>query len=691
VSSARCHSAFAEATADRSGAEGPRLLRRSLAREARRRRLPALLLALLLVPSNALAQRDAFFSTLLDFYKTLGGVYGDEGPQLVAQVGAIATALERWDDDIRTAEQQLRSQLKEADAQTQLQVHTTLASLYMERGRFKEALREFDEDLRIDSRRAVFHRYKGLIHQFEGRAAEAADAFRAAWLLDPDDPQNSYRLLAFKSTETRPQENERALETLATVERDLIEGRRARAVRPDSQRPAPFTNLSGVIDDAGGAMAFVPAAYARGFSLVLNGQLDSGLDALRTAVAADPLVIDAARNLETMTRGSTALREGLLARAIEQFEATTAAVGGSAEAHRMLGTAYAVNGDITRSLQHLREAVRLNARDERSWLALVRTVDESNAPGEAEDVVHAAIAALPDAGAFRWQLATIAAKRQRTNPVDLALMTAIDRYVVLVGRGELHMLLAKLVQTHLDYQTAIGLLERAASLIPNNVAAHKSLARAYTDEGRDSDAYAELVVALMLDPDDAETLTGIGRVHMSADRVAQAIGTLRRAVAIDPANQQAVHALAEAFVRAGQADEGHKWLEESDRLRARSIEEERLVRTIAILTLQAEVREREREYATATDLWDQIVRLRPRSASNHLRLADAQVSAQRLDEAAKTYQTAISLGAGAEAHRRLAAVQVALGREAESVRERATYVQQRLEELRQRAAEGPAR
>ena len=642
-----------------------------------------LLLALLAVPSNAFAQRDAFFSALLVFYKTLGGVYGDEGPQLVAQLGAISTALERWDDEIRAAEGQLRPQLNGRDAQTELQVHTLLASLYMERGRFDDALREFDEDLRIDPRRAAFHRYQGLIHQVEGRPAEAADAFRAAWLLDPADPQNAYRLLAFKSAQTTPQENERALETLAGVERDLIKGRRPRAA-------APFTTVSAIVDDAGGAMAFVPAAYARGFSLVLKGELDSGLAALRAAVAADPLVIDASRKAETMTRGITALRQGLLAGAIEQFEATAAVIGDSAEAQRMLGTAYGVNGDVTRSLQHLRQAVRLNARDERSWLALVRTLDESNASGEAEEAVRAAIAELPDAGALRWQLATIAAKRQRTNEADLASMTAIDRYVVLVGRGELHTLLAKLAQTHLDYQRAIGLLERAAALIPNNKGAHKSLARAYIEDGRDSEGYAELVVALMIDPDDVETLTGIGRVHVAAGRVPESIETLERAVAIDRANQQAVHALGDALVRAGKTAEGQEWLQESDRLRARSIDEERLLRTIAILTLQAEVRNGERDYAGAIDLWDQIIQLRPGSASSHLRLAEALVAAQRLDEAAKNYQTAISLGAGADARRRLAEVHDALGRNAESVRERASYVQQRLEELRQRAADGPA-
>src|SRR5262245_34676815 len=102
----------------------PRLAGRSIPLVA------TLLLTLLAVPSNALAQRDAFFSALLSFYKTLGGVYGDEGPQLVAQLGAVTTALEQWDAEIRAAETQLRPRLNGADAQTELQVHTLLASLY---------------------------------------------------------------------------------------------------------------------------------------------------------------------------------------------------------------------------------------------------------------------------------------------------------------------------------------------------------------------------------------------------------------------------------------------------------------------------------------------------------------------------------------------------------------------------------
>ena len=52
------------------------------------------------------------------------------------------------------------------------------------------------------------------------------------------------------------------------------------------------------------------------------------------------------------------------------------------------------------------------------------------------------------------------------------------------------------------------------------------------------------------------------------------------------------------------------------------------------------------------------------------------------------YLAAISLKAGADAHRRLAELYEGLGRTAESARERATHVERRLEELQQRADVG---
>src|SRR6185503_2712241 len=146
--------------------------------------------------------------------------------------------------------------------------------------------------------------------------------------------------------------------------------------------------------------------------------------------------LDSSSRPEALARGIAALRQGLVPAAIEQLEAAAARANDSYEAHRILGTAYLIQGDITRSVQHLRDAVRLNPRDERSWVALARTLDESGRVADAEDVLRAAVIELPEAGALRWRLSTTLEKRQRADQVDLTLIAIADRLVMLVGRGE---------------------------------------------------------------------------------------------------------------------------------------------------------------------------------------------------------------------------------------------------------------
>ena len=668
VSLPGCRSASAKAPADSE---------RRLA-ASRLCRVSALVLALLAVPAAAVAQRDLFFSALVEFHKSSAGLYGDEGPPLTARLDAMSNALDAWDRDIRDAETELRVHLAAGAVQTQLQVHALLAARYLERGRFADAVREFDENIRIDPQRAPFHRLRALALLAMSRRDEAADAFRTTWLLDPTDPQNAYRLIACRSAQTTSEEIERALDTLTTVEGELV--RRTRS--PST----PFLNVTGIIDDAGGGMAFVPAAYANGFSLILRGELDSGLAALRTALARDPLIVDPASSSEAMARGRAALREGRVATAIEQLELAVARTSESSEAHRMLGTAYLVSGDIIRSVQHLRDAVRLNRRDERSWLALTRTLDETGDRAEAEDALRTAVTELPGSGALRWRLSTTLEKRQRADQADLTLVAVADQMILLAGRGELYRAVARLAALNLDFDAAARLLERTVAITPNNAAAHQALGQAYLENGRETEGYADLVIALLIDPDAVSTLTELGRLHLSAGRPARAIGLVERAVAREPTNALAVRTLADALVRAGRAAEGKQRLEEFERLQARALEIERRVRTTALVALQAEIRAGERQFSEAIDLWRQAIALQPGSAARQLRLADALVAVKRHDEAVTEYLAAIALGAGADAHRRLAAVYDTLGRPADSARERATYVDRRLEELRQRAA-----
>ena len=632
-----------------------------------------LLLAALAVPSSASAQRDRFLKSFVQFHQALRGAYGDEGPTLAAQLDEMTAALAAWDGEIRDAESQLRPRLKAADPQTALQVHTILASLYLERGRFADALREFDADIAIDSTRAAFHRYKAVIYQGTARPAEAAGAYRTAWLREPNDPQNAYRLIVNRAPAVTAAQIAQAVATLGRIEGELIRRQRAGA-------DSPFRTIQAINDDAGGAIAFISPAYAQGFSLLQRGQYQEGLTALRAAVAADPLVADTASRSEPMSQGIAALRQGMADAAVERLEAAVALAGESSEAHRILGVAYAISGNVAKGVQQLRDAVRLNPRDERGWIALARTLEDSGELAQAIDALQAGIAALPDSGALHWRLSLTSARRQRTDEADLALLTITDRLVLFAGKGELYGQLARLAQSHLDYDRGVALLEQRIALTPNNAAAHKALGQAYVEQGREQPGYAELVMSLLLDPLDTETLTSLGRLHLSAGRTAQAVAALERALTLDSSNSQALHALGEALIRAGRTAEGQQRLEDSVRRQAQEVEEQRSLRTVAMLTMQAELLMSKDEYEAAIDVFKQAIAVR-RDRVSPLRLADALIKAGRLEDAAGLLRNATTTNGGPETYRRLADVYAALGRTEDSAAARRTYVEKRLQEL----------
>jgi len=640
---------------------------------------------MLAYPAPAAAQKDEFFDPLITLYRALAGTYGDEGAELTAHVETMAAALDRWDAAIRDTERELLPQLETADAKTALQIHTVLASTYLDRARFADAVREFDADVKIDPTRAAFHRFKALALQALNRPQNAADALRAAWLAEPTDPQNAYYLIVHRARQTTAAELARAVDALGGLERALVRGE---APRPD----APFLSLRPINDDAGGAMAFAPAAYARAFSTILAGGLAAGIKDLRQTIAADPLVADPALRLDSASRGIAALRRatgglqasGDLADAIRSLQAALALAPKSAQLHRILGIAYGVNGDVASSLQHLRESVRLDPRDERSWLALARTLDEIGEWVEAADVLRNAVAALPDSGELRWQLSTISGKRQQTDEADLDLIAIADRLVLLAGKGELNGRVAALAQAHLEYDRALALLEQRVGLTPNHAAAHLALGRAYMDQAREEEAYAELVIALWLEPADAGTLTAIGRLHLGADRHDRAVEALTRAVGLAPASAEAMHALGEALTRSGRTAEGRQRLEEAERLRARVVETGRRLRTAGMLALEADVQMAQGDYARAVETWREVMALEGRSGGRHVRVAEALVRAGRPEEAVEELLAAITADAGVDAYRRLADVYAALGRPEESARARRAYTERRLRELRER-------
>ena len=132
--------------------------------------------------------------------------------------------------------------------------------------------------------------------------------------------------------------------------------------------------------------------------------------------------------------GIAALRQRLVPAAIEQLEAAVAA---AADSSRDRGARDRVF-DRGRRREEPSAPARCRApesRDERSWLALARTLNEVGRTAEAADVLRQAVDEVSDVTALRWRLSTSSKNLQHADSHDL-LATA-DRFVLFVGKGEL--------------------------------------------------------------------------------------------------------------------------------------------------------------------------------------------------------------------------------------------------------------
>jgi tetratricopeptide (TPR) repeat protein len=125
----------------------------------------------------------------------------------------------------------------------------------------------------------------------------------------------------------------------------------------------------------------------------------------------------------------------------------------------------------------------------------------------------------------------------------------------LAGRYALHVAIGRLAQVQGDSDGAVAAFREAARLNPNAALVHRELAGAYVVADRADLAFAELVAALVIAPDDAETLASIGQLLTDTGRATEALAVLRRALAVRPERYQTHYALATALSRAGRRDE----------------------------------------------------------------------------------------------------------------------------------------
>ncbi|HKF66221.1 MAG TPA: tetratricopeptide repeat protein [Vicinamibacterales bacterium] len=619
--------------------------------------------------SPAAAQVDAFRDALIGFHSTLAGDYGDEGPLVLRNLDRMASSLSAWDTAIRDAEQNARTRLVTASASESVRVHGALAQLYIERGRYPDAVRELDAAIQIDGMRGSLHVLRGLVLETMGRPGddvEAIRAFRRAWQIDREDPVSAY-LLSSRPTNSTPS-NELTPQTS-----QLVAALNRRFATGPARHIDLFPQIALVPDAAAVTPVFSPARYAEGFTLVEKGRYLEAVASFRRAVARDPLVVDAPARLERLQPAIGRLRDGDAESAVPLLEAAVAAAPGSSEAHRILAAAYGDVGNDAMSIQHFESAAGLAPDDERANLALGRELADAGQVDRAEQVFISVAQKLPQSTDVHSALADLYERSDRGRKALHELEIAAT-FTVISGKSALYLRLGDLEHRHLEYERVIDPLTRRTRLDPNNARAHTDLGLAYTRVGRTSDALLELVVASLLGPDDAEALTAIGQIHFDAGRYAVAESVLARAIAVTPGLVQARYLLGQTLDRLGRPNESRAQLTEYDRLRAAANDNFRHQFEVDMLrkdALRAAAAARPEEAVAA---WQKVVDGEPKSVSDRVALANALVQAGRPEAAVEQLEAASRLDdSDRETYRQLAELYSKLGRASDSARARQTY------------------
>jgi tetratricopeptide (TPR) repeat protein len=228
--------------------------------------------------------------------------------------------------------------------------------------------------------------------------------------------------------------------------------------------------------------------------------------------------------------------------------------------------------------------------------------------------------------------------------------------------------------------------DRRARASLDDAAAHRDLAGLYMKQGRQDEAFAELAIAAWLDPDDPLTFVTLGHSLMADRRDEDAVAALERAVTLQPDLREARYALAQALTRASRRTDAERHLLEFERQRAEAVVRERRELDIAAARSEAAAQSAAGQHRQAIESWARVIALEPGVAQNYFELAEALVTAGRLEESLQYFVKTAEMDGVAEVHLRLADVLARLGRARESSLARETYETLRLADFRRRAS-----
>ncbi len=618
-----------------------------------------------------------FVDAVQRFTRAQAGTFGDEGPELRASAASMRESLDRWDSAVQQFEAEAKRFIPAAEA------HMVMATVFLDRHRTEDALRELRAAERNDDGRADVYTLQALGYAALDRRQDSVRALRRATALNPDNPVAFYSLAQHL---TRLEQADGASRARRDFQRTVA--RQTEGSRDAQNASARFERIDLLRQAAGTAPIFPQARYVDAYAALNAGDYATAVTRFSEASLDDPLLAGDLAAHERITLAASMMRAGRLDEALKELQAAAANWPNEGEAHRLLGLVYWLTDQQGQSIDHLRSAIRLTPDDERARVTLADVLAGDRRLAEAERELMQAVERGSRSGRIHYQLAQVY-ERQALLPQAAQSFQASEAFGPVVGRDQFYLLLGSLRVNQADFDGAVAAYARRIEANPNSGEAHRQLGEIYFLQGRNEEALTEFVAATWLSPRDAKAHAAVGQVQVRLLDYAEAATALQRALALDASLQEARYALGTSLMRLGKAADAKRELELFERQRAEA-------ESIGQHAFGLDAVRREASRSLLTGAFDQAIAsyeraltLDPGSARSHRDLGLALLRAKRPQEAIGHLAAAQKLEPTAEGYAYLADAYNATGDREESSRQRALALQMareaRLERVRELA------
>jgi tetratricopeptide (TPR) repeat protein len=316
--------------------------------------LSAVIASLTLASSLAEAQVETFVQSVRELAAAAQMAEPSRSTDIRAAASRMAIALVEWDRRVAALEARAVREMAGASDERAYQLHVELGVTYRTRGRTSEALRELDAAIAHRPDASDLQVLRALTLEAAGRSDEAGAAFRAAWVLDRQNPVKAYYVAE------RP--------GIAVAERD-----RARAVLTDIYRQltfdtpqplaTPFVMLGAIPDNLSRAPVVADEVTHEGFALLSAGRYRDAVAALRRARPATGQQTDDSP-LAHVARGQLAEAQNQVTDARREYQAALAGtLAGRSTLLVGIARLAQVEGDGAAAISAFTQAARLNPND----------------------------------------------------------------------------------------------------------------------------------------------------------------------------------------------------------------------------------------------------------------------------------------------------------------------------------------